>query len=375
MGWLSPRQLTPSEPSPEPAASAAPTPDPLVPLGWPGSAPVLSGSSLLALAWLAVLATALGRALAPALPGSFAGIELWISLSQRAAAIFTINFLVFGSLAAIWLSLVSLVTGRLLAAYRLTLTPALAAIVVLSLLSCRLQPLTEGWHFWLALIGSGLAFAAAPQAMGSRKTRALGLVLLMVAASAALQVAARRAAIRASDLGQPLQFLHSRWVATAAFGFNTLGLVLAMLWLGARSWRRSLGAAALLGGLAALISGAAVSGSHYDAGVWQVLASRVLAEMTRHPAPLVPAFVRFTVELLGMATATAVLLVPRRDRLVQSALALVLLSAGATDIPLCALMLALGALIAPLAAEPSDDRTEGGSSAPKEVGASPGLEL
>jgi hypothetical protein len=104
----------------------------------------------------------------------------------------------------------------------------------------------------------------------------------------------------------------------------------------------------------ALGSWGAIRGSELSASMWQVVAARSLAELTRHPTPLLTPPVRFALELGVLATTLVVLLSRRRGHAIHALIAFALVARGATDIPALALMLTLAALIAPLASVSHD---------------------
>ena len=79
-----------------------------------------------------------------------------------------------------------------------------------------------------------------------------------------------------------------------------------------------------------------------------------VAELTRHPTPLVGPSVCFALELSVLGATAIVLLSRRRGHAIHALFAFALIARGATDIPALALMLTLAALIAPLASVSHD---------------------
>jgi hypothetical protein len=81
-----------------------------------------------------------------------------------------------------------------------------------------------------------------------------------------------------------------------------------------------------------------------------VFLARALGELTRHPRPLVPLSMLHALEVARYALVLVAVLVPARAPTSAAALALALLAVGSTDVPACAVMLAIAALLAPLGA-------------------------
>lgn len=298
---------------------------------------------------IGLLAAVVSRGIAPALPGSKAGLGRVIEVSDRAAALLTQLFAFAGTMLAIRLALWTLRDRALGIVYRLLAVPATACVVTLVLASATHQ-LDTPIALVLATTSALIALAATVPALASPRTRAAGIVLLLSASAAFLREAAVLMALRASDQAHVSLFAHSRSVATVAFGLDIGAVIVAVLWIAGR--RRLLGF--LLWGVlllaAAVVAWGASLGSQYDARLWQVLAARALAEMTPSPDPFVVPIVRNTVETLVVLVAVAALVLPLRSSIVQSAVAAALLARASTDVPALALLMTLAALLAALAA-------------------------
>jgi hypothetical protein len=297
------------------------------------------------LAILALLASLIGRGLAPALPGSKAGIAIWIMLGDRIAALLSQLLLVGGSMVLIRLLLVMLRDQRLSAVYRLLIVPAGAAVVAL-VVSSAAQSLEAEVSLGLAVCSASIAAAAAPLALRSPATRAVGLVLALAAVAALLHVLARLVAFRASDQALASLFMVARGISTAAFIFDAASLAAAGAWLAAPHWRRGAIAGGALIAVSAVLTWGALHGSRFDAPHWQVLAGRALGEMVRHPTPLVAPALRYLAEVCALIIAGIAALAPKRVPVITAALSLTLLARGSTDVPLLALVMTLAALLA-----------------------------
>ena len=329
-----------------PPSAEAPPPPELTP-GVVSTAYVAGGRSLRALAALGLFAVVVGRGLAPALPGTTAGIGRYIVLADRVASLLSQLFLIAGVTIAVRLILESVRHPRLGLGYRAATAPAAALVVVLVMMAAS-QALDPQISLAMAVSSTAMAIMALPTALTSARARAAGLVLATAALSSATQIAARAFAIHSSNQALTSLFLFSRGVATFALVLDILGIALVGIWLGARRWKWALAAAAAVVGASAFFAWAALKGSSYPAEAWQVIAARTLTAMTRHPAPLVLPHLRWMVEVLALFAAALAVAVPTRLPRLQAALALALLARASTDIPLLALCLVLAALIAGL---------------------------
>jgi hypothetical protein len=320
--------------------------------GWPADfAPLL--------AMLALGAVLTGRALAPALPGSQAGIDAWIAIAERTGAVLTQTLALLGTAACVRLTVTTLAHGGLSLVYRLLIVPAAAAVVtlVLGAASRRLDP---GFAAVLGLASAALALAATPSALASPATRAVGLALGCGGLGALMHLAARTLGLRASEQALASIFATARGVATAGFLLDAAGLAIGVVWLAGRAGSRvaaPLLAAGALVATSGALGWAALGGSLDGARTWQVVAGRALGEMTPHPAPLVLPLLRYAMEVAALLIAACAPFLRRADAPVGSVLALVLLARASTDVPACALLLAVAALLLPLRA--AERRGEG----------------
>jgi hypothetical protein len=309
----------------------------------------LPGSSAHWLVTLGLLATLVGGGIAPALPGSRAGIDGWIAVSDHAGALLTQMLVVLGLGLATWLVLITLRNGELATWYRIACVPLVALVATLSA-GAIAEPLHPLWSSWMAISAGLVALAAAPQAWHRPLARGPACVLGLMALSAVVDLGARWVALRASDQALSGLFSLARYVATLSFALKLSGLGLALAWLGARRWRVAVPSVlAVVSGLVAL-GVAASHASQVDVSWWQVLASRVLDGYSRHPIPLILPLLSPLMDLALLAAAASSLLVRRASGPVRAVMALALLGRGMTDIPVSALMLTVAALMAPLLA-------------------------
>ncbi len=299
---------------------------------------------VVSLAVLAVVASVVGRALAPALPGSLTGISGWIRglnwLSSFLAQLFA-----FGGI----LLAVRLVSNAIRAAdqdllFRMAALPVTVVVGFLVMTRMRLDYSEPRSSLALALASAGLALAAAPRLVQVARTRAQGLALLVSGLSGLLHATGRGLALQANLEALPDRYALARAVETAAFAIGVLLVALGAAWLFGKSRAGVLKLLGLLGAVA-IVCHAAVVGSGQDAALWQVLASRSLGYLLRDPAPFVPDFIRGGQILLQFALSFWIAL-DKRTSTAPAVICLCLISTGATDIPLLALALTLAALVA-----------------------------
>ena len=297
---------------------------------------------------LALLATLLGRAVAPALPGTVAGIDGLIEASRLVAGVVSVNLFFLAGMLTVWLGIASLAHSDLPASYRLGVLPATATVVVLGT-AALLAPIESRWLLWMGVISASVALVAVPSTLADSRSRAAGFVLLLVGIVAFVQLLARMLAVRASDGALAVLFGYARAFSTLGFVVHIAALALVGAWLAARRWTLLAGVGTGALAVSAFVAWGAAGGTHIDASLLQVLAARAFDELTRHPVPYVSAGVRHTVDVLTLITVALVVGARRRSALLAAAMGLALLGSGNADIPLCALMLTLGALLGPLA--------------------------
>jgi hypothetical protein len=138
------------------------------------------------------------------------------------------------------------------------------------------------------------------------------------------------------------------WLAAIGATFDAFGLALAAARL--RAEQRLRAAVALVGVLVLTlwISWSAVKGSVDGASTWQVLASRGIAELAQAPVAFGSTSGRYALETLALLFSGAVVLWPGRISAGMVSAALAILARPGVDVPAAALVLAVGALVAPL---------------------------
>ena len=100
-----------------------------------------------------------------------------------------------------------------------------------------------------------------------------------------------------------------------------------------------------ISGLSAALGFAALRGTSARAGFFEVLLSRLLAQLHREPSAMFPRAIQNTQEVFAFIMAAWLLWRPRSVLPeLRSCLAMVLLARSSPDIPLCAGLLVTGAL-------------------------------
>jgi hypothetical protein len=307
--------------------------------------------------WLAgvgILAAVMARGLAPALRGYKSGIGRWIVRADGAAALLSQLLVVCAVMACFRALLVTLRERRLPALQRLVTVPAAAGVLTLAIAASKAD-LTPTLTLTIGCASSLVTLISGVRAVHLPRTRALGLVLGVVGTAAMIQTAVRAVALEASDRALAELFDTARVLATLGFALFMVAVAIVVAWLLAgRRYSSMAAGAALLA--CALLAWLADAGSRYGATGISYLLGRTLMELGRQPSPLVAPLVRHWVLLVSLAAASAAVLWPGRDRLVQACLAMVVLAGAQADVPVLGLLLVLSALSAALASTANGTR-------------------
>ena len=305
-----------------------------------------SGVSLPMLTRVALLATIVGRGIAPAIPGLAVGIAPFITLSGRLAAFLSQLVAAGGVAAAIRLAAGALRLPKLDLGYRLLTLPG-SAIVIALVMAAWARPLAPELSRMMALAAVAASLSGALASMRASETRASGLVLGAAGSSAVAHLLAREMMSRAADHAGGA---NAHWVLAAStlatlLDLTTLGLTLT--YLGQGRLRKVATITALVFVPALALGVFAAQGSVPGAGVLRVLAVRALAQLSRTPAAVVPGALRFALTAAVLLAAGACVAKPGERGRASVVMSLSLLSLGAPDMPLPALWLVVAALLAP----------------------------
>jgi hypothetical protein len=302
-----------------------------------------------ALAALAILATILGAGVAPALPGTKAGIDPWIVWTDWLAG-FTSQLFAIGAALVLVRLLVALgQTTQLGLGYRLCAVPATVITSALVIAAAR-AALDSGTALALAIAVNIILLSGAPLCLWNPRTRALGLTLGLVGVSALIHLFARALALRASEQALSAPFFTARVMATVSVGLSVAAMLVAAVWLARASSRWHVVAVTSTAILFAAVAVGlvALGGSGYPASVTEVLVGRALGEMTRHPSPLLWPLAQYTIQVLALLFAAVIVFSRRTAGWQESCFALLILARGSADIPAFALCLALAGIAGPL---------------------------
>jgi len=206
----------------------------------------------------------------------------------------------------------------------------------------------------LAVVAATAAIAGAWAASSTPHTRALAGVLLALACASLLRIAGWEVAMWASVRGDVALFRSSRMLMTSGVGFEALGQIVAVTWLGTRGRTAGQVASSIALFAAFLLTWGVAKGMQSDCAPWQAAVHTALAGAAGVPAPLgVDGLAIFVLPAsLLLALAFAVQSGPVVAIVAAAAMALV--SRGAFDAPLRALCAVVAAEWAAIAA--ADER-------------------
>lgn len=304
-----------------------------------------SGVSLAILAGLSLAASALGRLLSPALPGSATGLESWIYHTNSLAALMSQIVAAGGiafSLRAVGVAMSKAALGL---TYRLVMFPAtiVTSALVIGAAGRVLTPEQNGALAVVVLVAAALS---TPLALHLPETRAIGIVLGLTFASSSFDLAAKRLALDAAESASYVMFARATKLATVALLFEIALVATALIWLSRRVKGRALLLSAISVGITIAIAWLLRLDLSGSAETAQVILGRAAGELLRGPQPLAPAALRLTIEIAGLVTAVTALVLARRAP-IAPVLSLCLISRGAVDMPLPALLLMVASVAIP----------------------------
>ncbi|MEO8905955.1 MAG: hypothetical protein ABI488_25675 [Polyangiaceae bacterium] len=294
----------------------------------------------------ALLATLVGRGIAPAIPGLAVGIAQFIALSGKVSAFLSQLVAAGGVAAAVRLGANALKSPRLDLGYRLVALPG-SAIVVALVMAAWARPLEPEMCRTMALAAIAASVAGAIASLRLKETRASGLVLGCAGLSGLGHLLARELVSRAAERLDSRSLHWAVAVSTLATLLDLVALALTLLYLG-QGKRKQVALLASYVLVPALALGwFAAHGSAPGVSIARVLAERTLAHLSRAPAAALPVAVRFSITAAVLATAGLCVLRPSARGKASVVMSLSLLSLGAPDMPLPALWLIIATLLAP----------------------------
>lgn len=314
-----------------------------------------------AVALLGAVAALLGRAVAPAVVGVWVGVDRIVTLVQFGAALAAQLFAILAI--GLTMGLIIAVSRSLWPVGYRAFAVGAVGLVTMAVASAMFIALPEISGVVAGAVAAMLALLVARYGAAARDTRAVSLVLAGVGVGALLRVLAIGFAHLAREYGSVVYEQVAAVVATFGLVAHAVVLVIAFGWI---AWRRGTlwswcGSVALVA-LAVAAGWLAAVGVQPDASGAAVLARRALTQLVHAPAPLwVPPAALAFLQVLTWLMALAVLARRQGALMVPSAICLALIAAGAPEAPLCALALALAALLVSVGPVPEHQAAAGAS--------------
>jgi hypothetical protein len=302
-------------------------------------------------AWLSLVA----RLVSLALPGSRSGIELWIRRADTASSLLSQIAALLGSSLLVLLVVGTLAERSFGYAYRLIVVPTSAAVLMLVMLASTMGLEPEA-TLTMGLACLALATAGATAAMNAPASRAQGLVVSLATLGAATRLAVR--VLTMGAIHHEITWVSRvSWLAFLGAAFDAFAIALAAARLRAEHRTRAAGALVAVLLAALWVAWNALRGSFDGASTWQVLCSRAVGELSQSPIAFGTVASRYALETIAVLLASAVVFWPGRISAGMMAAALALMARPGVDVPAAALVLAIGALVAPLSRAPFVEAT------------------
>ncbi|MBI5532585.1 MAG: hypothetical protein HY898_07710 [Deltaproteobacteria bacterium] len=292
---------------------------------------------------LGLVALVLGRVVAPALKGSFNGIDKFIWYADKLAGVtsqglaFAVTALAIGAL------LVVARDNRVSLFVRALLVPQTVLVLFLGIWATR-KALPNPGAILVGLMASVAAIIGAIQGMLQPRTRAVAVVLAVTGLAGLLHVASGTVMLRPGTMPVIAAALSS--LAVLVHG---IALLVALVWLATR--RRTIIPPATMGALAVsvLLTWAAARGAQTPSANGWAFVWRALETLLPSPASGLPVAMGMFLAVLSPSLAVAALATRRQIPSVIGALTLTLLAGVLVDAPVQAMILTLASLSTVLA--------------------------
>ncbi len=260
-------------------------------------------------------------------------------LSQAASAVVWVSLLFFVLRGAYDVARLPRVAGW-------TRGPAVAGagvVVALMFFAFRMR-LASTFSIMMALAALSVAVSGASAALRAPHTRAVGVILCVLALSAVLRIFAWEIATAAGERASSGLYAVSRGFATAGILIEGAGQLIAATWLGTRSRIAGQLLASIAICTAFLLTWGAAAGSHVGATLTQSVLHTALTDAPGLPQPYgvsaLATFLTPCAALLGLVAA----LQPKQIGGVVAALSLSLVARGGYDVPMRALAVTVAGL-------------------------------
>lgn len=294
-------------------------------------------------AFAGIFATVFGRALAPGARGLVP--EAWSRYLDFVGGSASQLALLLGAIGLVGAGF-SLLRSEVPLLVRVLATATAGLVLGLALPSAISQP-SAALSVFLSLSASATGLLASSLAIGSPKSRAVGIAIFLLTLAAMTHECAWVLAVRAGEAANVRTALLARTIALGALILEGLAVALGLLWLATRPrpWVTLLTSVstALAISLAVLSQRAETTTS-----IPVMLVGRSGWLLGTTPPADVPQVVRTFFPALRLTLAFTCLFVPGRDKLLAILLALALLGGVDLDLAVCALLLATAAVTAAL---------------------------
>jgi hypothetical protein len=303
---------------------------------------------LWALTFIAALAALASRAVEPALPGIWVGIDHVIALVKIGGALASQLFAVASTPVIIALVLATLKSS--LPAYLRAYSVGAGLLVIVAVLIASAVRLPDVSRLVLAATAAALALMCVRLSARLYALRAASLVL----AAGALAGAVRVITIVASSIelaeAQFVLAAVARTTATISGLLEVASVGVAIAWLVLAPSAERVPRAPNWAALAVLVAASVALtvlvalGSDPMASRALILTARAGRELLLVPAPYLPELMRLELEALRWCTVVLVLALRPRGSMMSASVALGLIAGAALEVPLCAASAVIGAL-------------------------------
>ena len=301
------------------------------------------------IAILAVVATVVGRAFAPAMRGVVTGAGPWVDRIAFVGNVASQLLL----LTLVWLliavTMAVLRLTRLPLAYRLLAT-GLAGIVLGLATPATVSRLSPEFNSVLALTAVTTAMLGSAQALVAPHTRIVGVLLALGSLAALTRQTSWMMALYGGEHALLRLALAARWVATGALVLSAMGIATALLWLVTRRSAIASLCTSISTGVALYVAWLAERDEDLVLPEWKLAIGRAASRLLAPPLPHAPVGMRVFLAVSALLLAIVALSSRRQPGVVVGTMALVLVAGTDADVPLCALALAVASLAAALAA-------------------------
>lgn len=301
--------------------------------------------------WVAVLAwvaMVVAQAVAPALKASGVATQWLIEGADMVGSVGSQLLVLVATIVAAWMVFTVGRDTRMSLVARIALVAQTTIVVVLAAPSARFVLLPFAC-FFLGLVTCSVAIVASFEALRQSRSRALAMVLGLVAIAALPRVlAVSMLAMTSPSKAQSLAWLASALV-TLSVVVHGVAQLIAIAWFASR--RKKTVSFATMAVLVVVMAMVWISvGAQPNSPQWQVFVSRIVEFMTPSPQSSLSASVDGFVAMLGPCAAVAALLSRGQMAAVVAGFSLVLTAGTRLDVPGHALTMLLASLAAVLAA-------------------------